>query len=353
LAFANEQSLALEERLAQIRSDVFEPKPLPYMGKETSAKEAPPAPLAPRERWGTFVDGSGDFADVGDTHEARGYDFSQGTVTLGAYYRLSDSFTAGIMASYAGSDASLADENGRVEANSMEAAAFATWSRGDFHLDAIAGGGYNSYDINTYFGVEKVGTRFEPAPVHATTDGGFGDWLLGGGYDFHIGRFVTGPIASLEYTHVTINSFSEIANTAPGSEAVAEFAGLSSKDASKLVNPVLKVMPQDVDSMKSTLGWTVSVPLDLGKQKLTPTISASWQHEYMDQQYGVNAAFPFAPGDPFTVHGPALGRDMLLFQAGLILRVNERFSVYANYLGMFARQNYSSNTIEGGARLAF
>jgi uncharacterized protein YhjY with autotransporter beta-barrel domain len=349
LSFANEQSLALEERLAQIRADVTGTAEPAYMGKDGKATQAPVA----HERWGAFVDGSGDFVDVGSTAQARGYSFNQGTVTLGAYYEFSPSFIAGITVSYAGADASLEADNGRVDADSMEASLFGTWTHGGWHVDAIVGGGYNSYDIDTHFGVEFDGGHIKPLPVHASTDGGFGDVLLGTGYDLHLGRLVFGPTFSAEYAHATINSFSEDAADSPPTGSITEFASLSKHGADKLVNPVLKVEPKDADSLKTTLGWGISLPLDIGKMKLAPMVNASWQHECLDEQYAINAAFPFALNDRFTVRGPAMGRDLLLLQAGATLRVNDRISIYASYEGMLARQNYSGNVVEGGGRIAF
>ncbi len=347
LSLANEQSQAVEERLAQIRNGVIP------AGGSNSGKEMTTTERGSHQRWGTFVDGSGDFVDVDSTPEARGYGFTQGTATVGAYYRFSQSFTAGVMASYAGADASLANDNGRVTANSMEAALFATWSHQGFHVDVLGGGGYNSYDIRTHFGVEANGTSIEPLPVRAETDGGFGDWLLGAGYDFHAGRFVFGPTVSLEYTHVGIRSFSENAVDRQPTDLVSLYSGLTPKASARLINPVLDVMPQDVDSLKSTLGWAVSMPLNLGKSRLTPAVSIAWQHEYLDRQYAIDAAFPFAAGDPFTVHGPTLGSDFALLKTGATFQVNPRIALYASYDGIFARKNYSAHTVEGGARVSF
>ncbi len=342
LAFANGQSLALEERLGQIRN--AEPGVQSAGGKEAPAKAS---------SWGTFVDGSGDFVDVGTTAEARGYGITQGTVKLGGYYNFSRSFTAGFTASYGVDDADLGNNNGRVKGDSVEGSLFASWTHGGFHLDGIAAGGYNSYDIRTHFGTEFNHGRIIPLSTTANTDGGFGDWLLGAGYDFHLGRLVFGPTVSLEYTHVSINSFSERAVDTQPAGFVSDISGVSHKDAAKLVNPVLKVMPQDVDSLRSTLGWAVSMPLDVGRMRLTPLVSVAWQHEYLDRQYGIDAAFPFAPGDPFTVHGPDLGSDSLLLQAGATLRITDRVSMYASYHGTFARQNYSEHAVQGGFRFSF
>ncbi len=350
LSFANEQSLSLEGRLAQIRGD-HQFSSL-SSSPASDGKSSPPA-VAAHDRWGTFADGSGDFVDVESTSQARGYNYTQGTATLGAYYHFSSSFTAGLAVSYAGSNASLAANNGKIDANSMQASLFGTWAHGGLHLDAIAGGGYNSFDIDTHFGVERSGSALRPLAVHASTDGGFGDGFLGAGYDFHCGQLVFGPTLSLEYAHATINSFSENAYNTPASSGVANLAGVNKRAAEKLVNPVLKVMPQDADSLKTSLGWGASLPLDLGSLRLTPHVNASWQHEYLDQQYAINAAFPFAPNAPFTVHGPEIGRDLLLLQAGATLRLGQRLSIYADYHGMLARQNYRAHAVEGGARISF
>lgn len=198
-----------------------------------------------------------------------------------------------------------------------------------------------------------IHNRIQPLPVHADTDGGFGHFLVATGYDFHAGPVIFGPVASLEFTHVTIDSFSEKAVVSPRTEFISGPTGLSPRAAAKLADPLLKVEPQDVDSLKSTLGLTASLPMVCHKVHWFPSLTVAWQHESMDQQYGINAVFPFAPGDPFTVHGPAFGRDNLLVQAAVTIRVSDRVSLYASYEGEFGRQNYASHIVQGGAQVLF
>jgi Autotransporter beta-domain len=70
-------------------------------GKEAKEpKEAPP-PAAPGCRWGVWVTGYGDFVNVDNDGLAKGYDYTNGGVTVGADYRVTDHFVVGVMGGYA------------------------------------------------------------------------------------------------------------------------------------------------------------------------------------------------------------------------------------------------------------
>jgi uncharacterized protein YhjY with autotransporter beta-barrel domain len=72
--------------------------------------------------------------------------------------------------------------------------------KGDFYLNGYAGAGYNSYNARR----DALG-----GDASGSTDGGEFDGYVGGGYDFHCGGFMFGPIASLEYTYVGLSGYNE------------------------------------------------------------------------------------------------------------------------------------------------
>ena len=54
-------------------------------------------------------------------------------------------------------------------------------------------------------------------------------------------------------------------------------------------------------------------------------------------------------GGIFTVHGPSIGRDSALVDAGFSFLWNNRVSTYVFYDGNLGRSNYNNNAVSGGS----
>jgi outer membrane autotransporter protein len=86
---------------------------------------------------------------------------------------------------------------------------------------------------------------------------------------------------------------------------------------------------------------------------IRPEVRVAWQHEYGDSVYDVTSNFANGAGDTFSVAGPRLGRDSVLVGAGFAILFNDRCSTYVYYDGELGRENYESNAVTGGFRVAF
>ena len=94
-----------------------------------------------------------------------------------------------------------------------------------------------------------------------------------------------------------------------------------------------------------------SYAFTLHKMTITPEVRAQWQHEYFEASRSIGASF--LPGGAFNVYGPNIGRDSLLLDAGVTVQLTARVGVYAFYTGDLGRQNYSSNSVNGGVQMSF
>ena len=272
------------------------------------------------QRWGTFLAGSGEFTQIDGDSNAKGTDFTTGGVTLGLDYRLSDNFAAGLMAGYANTTTGKS-ANGSVDSNAGKAGVYATYYQDGLYFDGSFDFGSNSYDT-------KRSTIGGTARGSATGQNWNG--LIGGGFDRKVGGFAYGPVASVQYTHIGIDQFSESGSLAP-----LTFPG------------------QSQESLRTQAGFHVSYAMKLGTHMfLTPDVRIQWQHEFMDATSSI--ASRFAGGtNSFTVSGPALKRDSVWVDAGASLQVNPDFSVFTYFTGDFGRSNYSSNAVNGGVRINF
>jgi len=277
------------------------------------------APIPAESPWGVFISGNGDFVTVDGDNNAKGYDFTTGGVTVGVDYRVNKHFAIGAAVDYAHTWTSLTG-SGRIDADSGRGGVYGTFFDGGLYVNGYAGGGYNNYDTQR---AALLGT------ARCSTAGGEFSTFLGSGYDLHRGGLTFGPVASLEYTYVGIDRFSESGSLAP-----------------------LSFPAQSQDSLGTNLGMKVSYPWKFGRVVVTPQGSASWQHEFAYSALPVEARFANGAGDLFTVWGPHIGRDSALVEAGLTVQWCLRVATYLNYDGKFSN-SYQSNTVNGGCRVDF
>ncbi len=288
-------------------------------GKSLVSRESV-APVMEESRWGFFVTGSGEWADIESTSQAKGGQFNSGGLTIGADYRVNEHFIVGLSAGYAHTGADLAYD-GKIEANGGRGSLYGTLFGGGAYLNASVGGGYNSYRI-------KRGTLGGTA--HGDTDGGEFNALLGGGYDYKLGGgFTIGPIASATYTYLGVSGYRENGSAAP-----------------------LDLAKNSQDSLRSALGVKLAFDWQVGGLRVRPEVRAQWKHEFLDTKAVIDSSFVGA-GAAFSVEGPDIGRDSLVLDAGATLDLNPAVSLFAYYSGEIGRRNYQSHSVNGGFSLRF
>ena len=288
-------------------------------GKVVADKETRAPTIEGKQRWGFFAAGTGEFTDVENTCGARGSEFTTGGVTMGADYRVNDHLILGATVGYANTSSDL-NAGGNLNIDSGKSSLYASVFDKGFYLNAIVGGGYSAYTTrrSTFGGIAR-----------GETEGEEFNGLIGGGYDQHLGAFTVGPVGSIQYTEVRIDGFTEKGSLAP-----------------------LTINSQSQDSLKSALGARASYAWNVGNVTVTPEFRAQWQHEHLDDRAGVEARFG-GGGDSFTVHGPRIGRDSLILDAGVSVQLTSSCSVFAFYSGDLGRKNYTSHSINGGVRISF
>ena len=272
------------------------------------------------QKYGTFLAGVGEFTKISGDNDVKGTEFTTGGVTAGMDYRFSKNFVAGILGGYTNTSTDKA-ANGSVDLNGGKAGVYATWFDDGFYVDGSMDAGYNQYDTRR----STLG-----GTARGSTNGVNWNALLGGGYDRKVGAFAWGPLASVQYTHVGIDQFTETGSLAP-----------------------LAFPAQGLDSVRTQLGVHASYLLKLGTQTfLTPDVRVQWQHEFMDSTAQIDSRF--ADGTTtFAVHGPALKRDSVWVDAGFALQFSPSFSAFAYYTGNFGQSNFTSNSVSGGLRVSF
>ncbi len=274
----------------------------------------------PDNRWSVFLSGSGEFLDIDGDANARGYDITTSGFTLGADYRVCEGFAVGILAGYAGTGTELAGD-GHILVNSGKLGIYATGFNENWYVNALAAGGYNSYDIKR---------RGLGGTTRGDTDGGEFTGLLAAGYDVHSGAVTWGPFAEVQYTYVGYDGFEERGSAAP-----------------------LDIQSNDSESLRTRLGARFAYQYQAGRVGIRPELRVGWQHEYLDQTRPTDSRFASGAGDIFRVEGPEVGRDSLIVNASVTFLCGERFSTYLSYDGELGRNRYESHTVSGGVGIGF
>ena len=289
-------------------------------GKSSKNVVEPILQHAPENRWGVWVTGFGDFVNVDGDGNAQGYNFTTGGVSLGIDYRITDQLAIGVMGDYSHTWTSL-NPSGHIDVDSGRGGVYATWFNHGIYLNGAIYGGHNNYDSSR----ASLGGL-----ASGSTEGSEFSTFIGGGYDFHFGPLIVGPIASLQYTDVGVDSFGEKGSLA-----------------------LLDVHSGSAESLRSDVGFRTFYQWQIGKILVEPSLKAAWEHEYKYSALPITAGFAGIPGPSATFFGPSEGHDSAVVSAGVSVQLTSAITTYVNYDGQLGRENYDSNAVTGGVRISF
>lgn len=326
IAFAqlDTEIMSVQQRLSSIRSAGWS-EPVAEQTERTSGKDVYPVTafsptISPNDyRYGFFANATGQYASLGNTANANGFDVQSVGSTIGADVRLNENWVLGVTLGYARSNSDLTD-GGKLTADGMRAAVYAMYLSGAFYTEAMVGGSFNSYD-----------TRRSALGGMATgsTNSTSYDAYLGTGYNIQVNQWTFTPMASLRYTHVNIDGFEESGSLQP-----------------------LRFGSQSQESLRSRIGLRAAYTALVGAARVTPSLSMQWQHEFLYSQLGITSQFANGAGNPFTAYGPRIGRDSALVTAGMNVAW-DRYAVYVAYQAELFRTNYQSHTVFAGFRVSW
>jgi fibronectin-binding autotransporter adhesin len=329
---ANTQRFNLNNRFAEIQrgSTGFASPlpPIPATGEETvlqkdgkTVSQPPVFQTGPQNRWGVWVNGWGDFVSVDDDNFSRGYHFTTGGGSVGIDYRITGSLAVGIFGSYAHTWTDL--NPGEVDVNTGRGGLYATyWNKG-LYVNGAVYGGYNSYDTSR--------RQLSRGLVSGSTSGYEFSTFLEAGYDFHFGNFFSvGPVASLQYTNVLVDAYSERGSFLP-----------------------LNIHDDSEDSLRTDVGIQASYAWQIGKVLMIPTVRAAWEHEYLYSALPITFGAVDFPGVTATAFGPDEGHDSFIINAGVGTQWTPTISTFIGYQGQLGRSNYEANGVTGSISFSF
>jgi outer membrane autotransporter protein len=296
--------------------------------KDTKDTQTVQLATAPSDRWSSFIAGDVLLANLTNSATQQNSDYTTGSVTAGFDYQVDEHFTVGALLSYSHTDASLDTRGSSATVDSYTPGLYASYVNQGWYVNFLGAYSRNAYTSDRVVDIPGLG-----GDNHGSTDGNQGSVNLTGGYEFQKGAFKFGPIASVQYVHLAIGSTQEEGPTA------------------------LSIDSQQQDSLRSQLGvegrFVADVKTPVGPMTLTPHLSASWQHEYMDSSGGITSQFTGTGGGSFVTRTQPPDRDAAFIDAGLDATVNNNVTVFVDYETQAGQQNYFAQSAQGGVKVGF
>ena len=255
--------------------------------------------------------------------------YTAADATAGVGFKITPHLVGGVLFDYNHTDARTDGQGSHVRVDTYSPGAFATLSAGDLYLDGLFTFGYNNYSNNRVINVtgNNLSATSKPSGQQYVGD-------LDLGYNFHPdheGHWALGPEVGLEYVHLDVDSFTE--------------SGAGPAD--------LSVDSQGADSLRGRLGGRLSYFTRSGSIVFAPTVFASYQHEFLNDPFGLTSQFNIPSTTPFTIQGTNPGRDSALIGVGASATFDNAMSIYLNYLAEIGASDYLVQSVQGGLKASF
>ena len=280
---------------------------------------------APESRWGLFADGGAAFGSQKSTVNQTGFDFTLGGFTAGGDYRLTDNLLLGLATGYSHTAAGFRGSGGSVNANILPVNAYAAYFPGSFYAYGSLGYALNLFDLERGLNFGGL-SRTAKSSTTGNQFNAYGET----GYDLRVWRYIITPTATLAYSRLWVNAFTE-------------------QDAGALN---LKVASQEADSLQMGLGGRLTLPFTVGQVKVVPQAYASYQHEFSDGSRGLNASLSQL-SSPFNFQTDAAKRNFAVLGATVAARLKNNLWTQANYNVEVGRGNYTAHYLTAGLRYEF
>jgi outer membrane autotransporter protein len=280
---------------------------------------------APEHRWGLFADGGAAFGAQQSTVNQTGYDFTLAGCTAGGDYRLTDQLLLGLATGYSHTAAGFHGSGGTVNAHTWPLNAYAAYLPGFLYAYGSLGYALNLFHLErnlNFGGLSRTASS-------ATTGHQFNAYGEAG-YDLRIWRYILTPAATLAYSRIWVDPFTE------------EGAGAFN----------LQVGPQNVASLQTGVGGRLTLPLQVAGVKVVPQASAFYQHEFANGSRGLDASLSQA-GSTFAFRTDSPQRDFAVLGAAVAAELTPNLWARVNYSAEVGRGNYTAHYLQAGLRYEF
>ena len=272
-----------------------------------------------------FINGEGNFGDQDSTDSQPGFHYSAGGITAGLDYSFTERLIGGFNLGYTRTVSDLGGSGGKVNVDSVSCGIYGVYSGKNFYINGAGGFTSNFYDTERE--IEFGGLQRK---AKADTFGKQLNLFIGTGRDFHIKQLTTGPTATVKYSRLWIDSFSE--------------SGAGSLN--------LHIADQRAESFQLGLGWRAEYELKCGKKTVAPQVHASYQHEFSNDGRTIEARLE-GGSNIFQVTTDEPTRDFALVGSGITVELTESVSFNAGYDAQVGQRDYVAQSFYGSIHFSF
>jgi len=280
---------------------------------------------------GLFISGDATLADRDATANESGNDTTTLGLTLGADWRFSPAFIAGLAFTYSNGDTDFDAGAGDLDTQSYGGLLYASFApNAIIYIDAYAGYAVQDYDGTRNIAFVAGGT---PVAASANSDTSGDEWTFGASIaaDFGLGGWTLGPHAQIDYSRTEVDAYSESGG--------AGFA--------------IAFGDQTIKSLQSVLGAHASYAISTGWGVVVPYGRLDWVHEFEDDSRSVPASFVQATAVPFVVLTDEADRDFGRLSVGASALWPGGWAAFADYQYQFAHSFLTEHKFTVGLRKEF
>ncbi|MCX6965031.1 MAG: autotransporter domain-containing protein [Verrucomicrobia bacterium] len=277
--------------------------------------------------WNSWVIANGEFSLSRGLAGVPNYNNNAGGFLVGADYRLSENFAAGLFAGYEYSYAKY-DGGSSTRGNSALFGLYGSYTHEDgYYADAIVSGGYTGFQTRRSIEFSTI----DRTPSADPNSGQFSA-ALNLGKDFEIGNFTLGPIVGAQYTYAGIGGFTE--------------SGADSLD--------LALGHQNANSLRTNLGARIAYNWEVGSNiTLIPEVRGFWMHEFLNNPRNISSALEGGSGPSFDYETSAPYRNSVFGGAGISAKFGDRWNGSVFYNVNFGAEGYTNNIISTSLGFSF
>lgn len=291
------------------------------------------------KRFSTFVNGVGGVGDIKGTAQENAANFNNAGVLVGADYRITDHFLAGLAGGYTNmKSTNITNANvagGGLNADIFNLSLFSTYDIKDFYVDGSFSYGWSNYDVQRRVVIQTNAPGVAVGANRTATSNPNGDQYstaLGLGYNFHKAALNMSPFVRANYMHGSIDRYSE-----------QGASGLN-----------LDIAQQNFESLQTNLGGQISYAFSQSFGVITPQALFSYNHEFMNDSRNITANFSADPnGNKLLATTNSPDRDFFVFGTGVSSVLQGGVQLFFNYQTLLGYDRVTSHGFTGGARLEF
>ncbi|HKX11407.1 MAG TPA: autotransporter domain-containing protein, partial [Stellaceae bacterium] len=248
-----------------------------------------PGPTGYVQPWSVWVRGYGVTASGPATINATAIDETRYGGIGGIDYHLSDNLLIGGIFNYAHGEVKLAPPTpAKNKQDAYQFAAYGKYQQGPWYVNAVVGGGFTDNDESRTVLIPKV------APVSASYSGESIMAYAEAGWDLYpMSNLKLTPLVGVGYNWLRYDGFQETGSPS-----------------------ALHVQAATTNNLYTALGARAQTAINIGTAApLVPEVRVVWEHEFLDANQEMNAAF--GGGPLFNEQGSKFSRESVIAGVGI------------------------------------